>query len=70
MIAYTADKRAQLRKGALLELTRLTGASIGAEPERWSAWVAARRPYERTQPWTTRLDFEPDSETLLRRVME
>jgi ribulose 1,5-bisphosphate synthetase/thiazole synthase len=68
LVAYTADNRAQLRKSALLELTRLTGASIGAVPGRWSDWVAEHRPYDRTQPWTARLDFEPDSESVPRRV--
>jgi ribulose 1,5-bisphosphate synthetase/thiazole synthase len=67
LIAYLTDNRSLLTKNALLELRRLSGCSFGLEPKRWEAWMTEAQPFQRTVPLAERLDFERDSETVLRK---
>jgi hypothetical protein len=65
--AYLSDNRSLLAKNAWLQLRRLTGKSFGLESKTWERWIAEAKPYLRTEPLRMKLDFEADSETLLRR---
>ena len=69
LIAYLSDSRALLAKNALLQLRRLSGRTLGFEPDAWNRWVRDERPYLRTSPCPRRLDFEPDASTVARREL-
>jgi len=67
LIAYLSDSRTLLAKNALLQLRRLSGRDYGFEADAWARWVLEKRPYLRTAPDRTRLDFEFDASTIARR---
>ncbi|MBB6734791.1 FAD-dependent oxidoreductase [Cohnella zeiphila] len=67
LIAYLSDNRSMLARGALLELRRLSGRMEDADPERWRRWASAEKPERQPRPLDIRLDFEFDSESMLRR---